>query len=74
MCCTVVSPLGPPCQDGVFYLFGGTDGAARQSDVHACAISKSASGMVARELAEMPCCQQERGRCDLSSDKRPSDE
>ena len=23
-------------EDGVFYLFGGTDGAARQSDVHAC--------------------------------------
>ena len=23
-------------QDGVFYLFGGTDGAARQRDVHAC--------------------------------------
>ena len=29
-------------EDGVFYLFGGTDGAARQSDVHACAVGPRA--------------------------------
>lgn len=71
VCCTVVSPLGPPCQDGVFYLFGGTDGAARQSDVHACAISPNPpGGCCGQRTSRNGMLPTKRGRCDQSSDKQ----